>query len=162
MAYNVQSVVDAKHGGADLASTTKPRRLPLPLLLAAALLAALAGCATAPTGDAALAQRLIGKWSYVRGADEREQQTIQLDEDGAMRVSGVRHSVRGARNFAFSGRWRVEEGQFHYSGLPFDAAVGSCGSSGQQRERIVAVTDWEWVMIGQCTGKELRAWRYPK
>lgn len=125
------------------------------------MLAALVGCAAAPTGDAALADRLFGKWSFVRGSAERVEQSIQLDPDGVMTVKGIRHSGQGSRNISFRGRWHVKDGVFHYTGLPMDPA-GSCGGTGQQQERIVAVTDTEWIMTGQCTGRELRAWRYPK
>lgn len=83
---------------------------PSPRTLIAASLVAAAGCATAPTGYGALAQRLVGKWSYVLGSSSRLEQTMELDADGGMLVTGVRHDRHGSSGFAYRGRWRVEDG----------------------------------------------------
>jgi hypothetical protein len=139
------------------------------LLLAArvtsySLCLALAGCAAAPTQDAQFAKQLIGKWSEVRqiGCNcDREEQALELRADGTFRAVGVRRNVEGSKNYSFGGQWEVKDKYFYYrvtSAEPREFhSVGE-----ERRDRIVSITDWEWVTVEQSTGRESRAWRFPK
>jgi hypothetical protein len=118
-----------------------------------------------PSEDFAFANRLVGKWSEVRLAGqcncERYQQSVELMEDRTFRVVGVLRDATGPSNYSYDGDWQVEGGYLVYrirSAEPREFRV----SGALYRDRIVSISDVEWVMIEQGTGNELRAWRYPK
>jgi hypothetical protein len=140
----------------DLLATTR--------LASCSLCLVLAGCAAAPTQDAQLAKQLIGKWSEVRqiGCNcDREEQALELRANGTFRAVGVRRNVDGSKNYSYGGEWKIQDGYFCYrvtSAEPQDFhSVGE-----ERRDRIVSITDWEWVTVEQGTGRESRAWRFPK
>lgn len=130
-------------------------------VLATALVMANA-CTTAPSKDDELRDRLVGKWAEARHfANAHEQQSIELSSDGLIRIERTHHDGSGTSRAVLEGTWRVENGNFVYR------TSESCGSvpgafSADCKQRIVAVTDWEWVMEEARGQPEFRAWRYPR
>jgi hypothetical protein len=130
-------------------------------VLATALTMATA-CTNATSKDDELRDRLVGKWAEARHfAIAREQQSIELSGDGRIRIERTYHDASGTSRTVLQGKWRVENGDFVYH------TSESCGSapdaiSVECRQRIVAVTDWEWVMEEARGEPEFRAWRYPR
>jgi len=127
-----------------------------------ALLVLCTGCAIAPSGDTALAARLVGKWSQAKYLGEaRIEDATELGADGTLRVNGVFHDATGSRKYSANGVWRVEDGHFvqtiHHSDFP-----GWRPGLPEFRHRIITISEWEWVMVGNEGGAELRLWRFPK
>ena len=131
--------------------------------IAGSLSLVLIACAGAPSRDAQLTEQLLGKWSDVRLLEccDRMEQTIEFKKDGTFRVVGVRRSSKGSTPYSFSGTWKVKDGYLWYGITAAEPrelhAVGE-----ERRDRILSVAEWEWVMVEQGTGRESRAWRYPK
>jgi hypothetical protein len=130
-------------------------------VLATALVMASA-CTTAPSKDDQLRDRLVGKWAEARHfANAHEQQSIELSGNGLIRIERTYHDGSGTSRTVLQGKWRVENGDFVYhTSESCDSVPGTI--SAECRQRIVAVTDWEWVMEEGRDGAEFRAWRYPK
>ncbi len=131
----------------------------------ALVLVLVAGCAATLSDDSVLANQLVGKWSEVRLAGqcncERYQQSVELMEDRTFRVVGVRRDATGPDKYSYDGDWKVEGGFLVYR-IRSSEPKGFRASGSVYRDRIVSVSDAEWVKIEQGTENELRAWRYPK
>ena len=133
-------------------------------IAAYSLCLALAGCAVAPSRDARFARDLVGKWSEVRGDGckcDREEQTIELRADRTFRVVGVRRDVNGSKKYSYTGEWKVEDEYFWYR-ITSAQSPELHFPGEERRDRIRAVTEWEWVTVEKSTGAETRAWRFPK
>jgi len=103
---------------------------------------------------------LIGRWSQVFYFNSVSYQTaIDLEPAAIVRVKVKRHSASGITEHAGSGKWRVE-GQDFVTDLDFDGPRDAVTHL-EGRHRIVAVTDWQWVLEFP-PGHQLTAWRYPK
>lgn len=125
-----------------------------------AMVALLCGCVAPSTPADPAAQRLVGRWSQVfTFSGIRDEIAIDLRPDATVEVKIRRHSGSGIREYAASGKWRVENGDFvsdlAFTGPP-DAVNHLAG-----RHRIVAVTEWQWVSEFR-NGEKVTAWRYPK
>jgi len=115
-----------------------------------------------PSGDAALSQRLAGKWSGIhdnRDYSARIEDTTELHPDGTFERRGAIHDSTGIRRYTDHGTWRVANGYFRqtirsstYPGLVPKVEIA---------QHIEAVTDWEWVMQID-TGRQIKYWRYPE
>jgi hypothetical protein len=122
----------------------------------------LAACSVVPSRDDALRDRLVGKWAEARHFDNaHEQQSIELSPDGRLHIEQAFHYSNGTENTVRDGKWRVQGGDFVYE------TSGSCSRTlgnkpAECRHRIIAVTDWEWVMEESAGVPGFRAWRYPK
>jgi len=127
----------------------------------AALLLCLAGCVTQPANDTTLESRLLGKWSASRyiGSGTWEQST-DLRPDGTFVIAGVLRNVQGASSFHASGSWLVRDGYLTFKIAQSDGPGDF--TQIERRARIVSISDWELVTTDGDTGREQRAWRYPK
>jgi len=129
-------------------------------VLGATLAAVLAGCASAPSPEAALASALVGKWSWNResGCCTRYEQSIEFKADGSFHGDGVRRDATGSQPYSFGGKWRVEEDllKFDVTSPPLDLPRV------EYSERIVSMTEMQLITIQPRSGEEHRAWRYPK
>ena len=130
------------------------------LLALLATVASVSAC-VAPSAPAdPTAQRLVGRWSQVftfRGV--RDEIALDLRPDATLEVKIRRHSGSGIREYAGSGTWRVENGDFvgelDFAG-PRDAVNHLIG-----RHRILDLNEWQWVSEYRKV-ERLSAWRYPK
>src|SRR5689334_22557142 len=130
--------------------------------LLAACSVVIAACALAPSKDDALRSRLVGKWAEARRFENaHEQQSIELSGDGRMHIEQALHDSSGTTNTVRQGTWRVDNGDFVYE-IPGSCGRGARGTARECRQRIIAVTDWEWVMEEAAGIPEFRAWRYPR
>lgn len=124
--------------------------------------ASLGACTITPSRDQDLHDRLVGKWATARHfANAHQQQTIELSSDGLLRIQRSYHDGNGTSQTLLQGKWRIDNGEFAYQtseacGVMPRVAAAEC------RQRIVTVTDWEWVMEEAPGTPEFRAWRYPK
>ena len=130
--------------------------------LSAAALILVSACTTVPSKDDELHNRLVGKWATARHfANGHQQESIELSKDGLIRIQRTYHDANGDATTVTQGRWRIKHGEFVLrtsdSASSAEARVGV-----ECRQRIVAVTDWEWVMEEPQGVAEFRAWRYPK
>lgn len=131
-------------------------------VLVAAIACALLVCACASRDTPAdpTTQRLIGRWSQVFWFNSVSYQTaIDLEADAVVRVKVKRHAASGMTEHSGSGKWRVD-GEYFVSDLDF-AGPRDAVSHLEGRHRIIAVTDWQWVLEFP-RGHRLTAWRYPK
>jgi hypothetical protein len=120
--------------------------------------AVVCGCTSTPADPTA--QRLVGRWSQVTYPDgARDEITVDLEAEGTVRAKVRRHTGSGMRDYIGSGTWRVEHGYF-VSTLALEGPANAVDHLAGRR-RIVAVTDWEWV-IEWDKGEQVTAWRYPK
>jgi len=89
----------------------------------------------------------------------RDEIAIDLRPDTTLEVKVRRHSGSGIRDYAGSGKWRVEDGDFvaelDFAG-PRDAVNHLVG-----RHRILDLNEWQWVSEYRKV-ERLSAWRYPK
>jgi len=117
----------------------------------------LAGCSSADPG---LTAALIGKWGEVRQFDGQViDQVIELKQDGSFVVTGNKTERGTTMKFVLRGAWRVQDGHFRYKALSSEPP--DFFPPGEElKDRIVSVSDREWVMIEQNTGQESRAWKY--
>ena len=130
------------------------------LLAAIACAAVVSACASRSTPVDPAMQPLVGRWSQVfSSSNARDEIAIDLEPDATIRVKVRRHSGTGIREYAGSGKWRVEQGSF-VSDLAFDGPPDAVNHLAG-RHRIVAVNEWQWVSEFR-NGEQLIAWRYPK
>jgi hypothetical protein len=139
-----------------------PLMRPLARATATLLLALLASCTSVPISDADYATALAGRWVEVRAIEnERHEQIINLNSNGSFLVSGTKIERGVVTPFAFSGIWEVRTGYFWYKTLTSQPA-DFYPPGEEYKDRIVSVTNTEWVMLEESSGQESRAWRYPQ
>lgn len=132
----------------------------MPLL--AAVLVLVTACAPIPSKDEALHDRLVGKWATARRFENgHQQESIELSQDGLARIVRTYHDANGSSTTVMHGTWRVERGEFVLQSSDRANSAAS-GIPVERRQRIVVVTDWEWVMDEPPGVPKFRAWRYPK
>ena len=93
-------------------------------------------------------------------SDIRDEIAIDLRPDASMQVKVKRHSGTGIGEYTGSGKWSVESGSF-VSELDF-AGPRNAVNHLAGRHRIIAVTEWQWVLEYRGGAEQLTAWRYPK
>jgi len=126
--------------------------------IAAVVLAA--ACSEEKLADADLQGRLIGKWGETREiGDEVHKQMIQLNPDGSFAVSGTVTKEGANMSFTFRGSWAVRDGYFWYKTLSSEPK-DFYPSGKEYRDKILSLTNYEWVMIEESTGEKSRARRY--
>jgi hypothetical protein len=114
-------------------------------------------CAGVPSADHTLREQLVGRWGEAHHLDNAHlEQSIELSRDGRLRIERAVHDATGTKQTSLQGRWRIENGDFIIYEAP-----GACSKT-ECRMRVVAVTDWEWVMEDAPSTGEFRAWRYPQ
>jgi hypothetical protein len=95
---------------------------------------------------------------FASSTAQRHEQTVELDKDGSFLVAGTKSERGAAMKFAFRGVWRVRDGYFWYKTLSSEPP--DFYPAGEElKDRIVSVSDSEWVMIEESTGQESRARR---
>jgi hypothetical protein len=119
----------------------------------AAALLSLSASAAAET-DGALRTRVIGQWSEVRKLEcEEHQQRMAIRADGTFEVTGLATACDAKTSFTWRGTWQVKGGKFRYTTTYSDPPeVYPLGETFE--DKIISVTDDEWVMIEQSTGKK--------
>jgi hypothetical protein len=119
----------------------------------------ISGCSSS---DSDFTAALIGKWGEVRRFDgQRHEQAMELNKDGSFLVTGTKSEGGATMKFAFRGVWRVQDGYFLYTTLSSDPP-DFYRAGEEYKDRIVSVSDNEWVMIEESTGQESRARRNPQ
>ena len=135
--------------------------MPIGRVLAAIATVVLAtACSEEKPSDADLQGLLVGKWGETREVlDEVHKQVIRLNPDGSFAVSGTITRQGAQTIFAFGGSWAVRDGQFWYKALSSEPK--DFYPLGQEhKDKILSVTNHEWVMIEESTGQKSRARRY--
>jgi hypothetical protein len=134
--------------------------LPMRWLFMVMLSTTLSACASTQSPDAALADALVGKWSWNRGAGccTRFEQSIEFKADGSFLGDGVRRDAAGSKPYSFGGQWKVEDGhlKLNETAPPLDMPKS------ETIERIVFLAGMQLVTVQPHTGREHRAWRYSR
>jgi hypothetical protein len=113
--------------------------------------------------DTELRSWLVGNWQEIRlfeNEGEVHQHNISLKSDGSFEVLGIQYYATQQRStkFLWRGNWGVKDGVFWYvstfSDQPQLFPVGE-----RLEDKIVSVSEDEWVMIEQSTGNKSRARR---
>ncbi len=113
-------------------------------------------------GDAPMRTRLVGKWQELRTLEcQTDQQIIELRKNGTLVVKGVSRPCDQAIkpfSFVWRGNWTVKDGVFKYR-FTFSDPKNLNVSGKKFEDRIVSVSQNEWVMIEESTGNESKAYR---
>lgn len=125
------------------------------------LLAALLSHATfaQSESDTEIRMRLVGQWQEQRSVPcEEYKQRIHLHKDGTFKVNGTIVACDGTTPFVWQGTWHIKNGKFSYittySNVPTQFPIGE-----SFEDQVISVTDREWIMIEQSTGKKSIATR---
>ena len=104
--------------------------------------------------DALLRTRVVGQWIEVRKLEcEEHQQRMAIYKNGTFEVTGLVTACDANTRFTWRGTWQVKGGKFRYTTTYSDPPeVYPLGEKFE--DKIISVTDDEWVMIEQSTGNK--------
>jgi len=109
--------------------------------------------------DAVWRQRIVGQWREYRLIDcEGHENNINIRADGSFEVKGTVFACDRKTPFTWRGTWRIERGKFIYT-TDFSDPLDQFPIGETLSDKILSVTQKEWVMVEESTGKRSIATR---